>query len=313
MLKALVQKTISFLPRAADINLLFQRYVTRGVALDDVHLTYKVEAARDHLRFFASRRAAAGGEPLRVLELGTGWYPIVPLVFYLHGVGPVTSLDIRDWTSKENHLLAIRRLVEWHDRGNLQRYLPHADPGRLDRLRQLLARPGGTDLDGINRLIGLTTVVTDARHTGFAENSFDLICSNNTFEHIYPEVLADILTEFVRLAKRNAVMSHFVDLSDHFAHFDPSIDIYNFLRFSPAAWRLIDNDIQPQNRLRWSDYLRMYARLGVPVTATEVRPGSVALVRATALDATFRSYSESDLAISHGYIVSDLADRAAAI
>ena len=272
ILKALVQKTISFLPRSEEINLLFQKYVTRGVNLDDVHLTYKVESARDHLEFFKPKLAE--GKSQEVLELGTGWYPIVPLIFYLRGVGRVTSLDIRSWASKENHLLAINRLLEWYDNGRLQTYVDHIDAERLESLRKIAHAPEAVDLEAINKLIQLRPVITDARYTDFPGNTFDLVCSNNTFEHIYPDVLQAILVEFRRVAKPDAVMSHFVDLSDHFAHFDRSITIYNFLQFSPAQWKVIDNSIQPQNRLRWSDYLKMYAALGIPVSATEVREGT---------------------------------------
>ena len=301
----MVQKAISFLPGAEDINLLFQKYVTKGVYLDDTHLTYKIEAARDHLHFFRAKLTEA--DRLEVLELGTGWYPIVPLIFYLCKVGRVTSLDIRSWASKENHLLAINRLLEWYDAGRLQPYIENIDEGRIEKLRQLATASEMVDVAEINTLIGLRPVITDARNTSFDSNTFDLICSNNTFEHIYPDILSAILLEFKRVIKSDGMMSHFIDLSDHFAHFDKSISIYNFLKFSPSQWKMIDNSIQPQNRLRWPDYLKMYSTLNIPVSNTQIRGGGIDEVKAVTLDPTYHTYSLQDLAISHGYIVSDMS------
>jgi len=82
------------------------------------------------------------------------------------------------------------------------------------------------------------------------DNNIQLISSNNTYEHIYPEVLGGIIQRMWALLAPGGIMSHFIDMSDHFAHMDRGIDIYNFLRFSEKQWDLIDNRIQPQNRWR---------------------------------------------------------------
>lgn len=104
-------------------------------------------------------------------------------------------------------------------------------------------------------------------------------------------------------------MSHFIDLSDHFAHMDSSINIYNFLRFSKRQWDVIDNSIQPQNRLRWKDYRQIYRNLDIEIREEEYRKGSVELLSAVPLDASYTSYTPAELAISHGYIVSFCNDR----
>ncbi|MBK7337072.1 MAG: class I SAM-dependent methyltransferase [Saprospirales bacterium] len=101
-------------------------------------------------------------------------------------------------------------------------------------------------------------LVTDARKLPLNPESLDLIVSNNTFEHIYPNILAEILAEFKRLLRPGGMMSHFIDMSDHFAHLDTGITIYNFLRFSEKNWGWIDNSIQPQNRWRISHYRHLY-------------------------------------------------------
>ncbi|NUO03298.1 MAG: hypothetical protein HUU01_22025 [Saprospiraceae bacterium] len=94
-------------------------------------------------------------------------------------------------------------------------------------------------------------------------------------------------------------------MSDHFAHFDKSITIYHFLRFSEQAWQIIDNSIQPQNRLRFKAYKQMYQELGIPITEENVRPGSQEQVGQERIHRTFlQAYSKEELAISHGYLIS---------
>jgi hypothetical protein len=131
-----------------------------------------------------------------------------------------------------------------------------------------------------------------------------LIHSNNVFEHVYPSVLEAILVEFQRILGKNGIMSHFFDGSDHFAHFDKTINIYHFLKYSDRAWAMIDNDVQPQNRFRFRDYLEMYEKLNIKIVETEVRKGDLNLLADVRVNQKFASYLPAELAISHGYLVS---------
>jgi hypothetical protein len=49
-------------------------------------------------------------------------------------------------------------------------------------------------------------------------------------------------------------MMHFIDLSDHFAHADPTILKINFLRFSDQEFSRYNTRFMYQNRLRASDW-----------------------------------------------------------
>ena len=133
---------------------------------------------------------------------------------------------------------------------------------------------------------------------------FDLVCSNNTYEHVYPFVLKDIIVEFQRILKPGGANSHFIDMSDHFAHLDGSITIYNFLKYTEKQWDRIDNSVQPQNRLRLSDYEKMYDEAGIEILKKELRPGQPADLKKIKLSPQFASYSEGDLAISHAHLLS---------
>lgn len=300
VLKAIVQKIISWLPNSQKVNFWFQKNITRGVVLSDDHFRDKLTHAIDHLRYYHEHCAV---KPYRALELGSGWYPVVPIALFLNGVRETVSIDISPLMNREAILICINKYLEWQQKGQLGKLEDMIEEDRWNQLESLKDFDG--DFEDLCRKLRLKLLVTDARDTGLEDDSFDLVCSNNTYEHIYPEILKDIIKEFQRLLKPGGVSSHFIDMSDHFAHLDGSISIYNFLRYSPQAWSFIDNSVQPQNRLRKVDYLRMYEELDISLLDEKDRPGDIQALRQEKLHPDYLdNYSAEELAISHTHLVS---------
>lgn len=305
VLKAIVQKTISYLPWSRQINYFFQKYVTKGVYLNDTYFGDRLGHARAHLDAY-QRHTRDAGLPDTCLEIGTGWYPVVPISFFLAGANRIYSVDISFLTSKERIYTTLQKFLEWKKKGDLDRYLA-PDPDRWEQLESVVQHFSDWTLDQILEKLHIHYLITDARKLPLPEGSVDLINSNNTFEHIYPDILAPILAEFKRLAKKNGgIQSHFIDMSDHFAHFDTSITLYNFLRFSEAQWRWIDNRIQPQNRLRIDDYRRMYERLGLPITEESHRPGDMEALQKVRIAPLFAYKPPEVLGASHCHFISKM-------
>lgn len=287
--KAVVQKGITVLPRRAHhpLNGLLQRYVTRGTLLSDVLLQRRLAVARIH------RDAGANAHGQPVLELGTGWYPIVPLSLFLAGFEQVGTIDLVSHCNPGRSGMIASRLLAMHDVGDLEPILGALDDERVVRLRAALTGSVGEpklDLQGL----GIQVLVGDASSLRFADRSIGLISSNNVFEHIYPEVLAGILGEFRRVLRDDGVMSHGVDMSDHFAHVDHSITPYNFLKFSDRQWRFIDNSIQPQSRQRVDDYRGLVRRMGFQVLSEKTKGHGLDVLRSVKLAERFRRKSEED-------------------
>lgn len=301
ILKAIVQKTISFLPCGQRINYFFQKYVTKGVHLGDEYFQDRLSHAKTHIA--AYERFAGGSPPQSTLELGTGWYPVVPIALYLHGAETIRTVDVVLLTNAQHVQTTIRKFLEYAGTGQLTTYL-NARPERLERLRTLAAQHDTLDFETLTRALHIEYILQDARRLSLPGGSADLIHSNNTFEHIYPDILINILREFKRVLRPGGIQSHFIDLSDHFAHFDTSITIYHFLRFSPAAWRWIDNSIQPLNRLRLPDYRQLYREADIPITDESCRPGNLAELRTVPVHASFRKNTEEENAVSHCHFIS---------
>lgn len=294
----MVQKGISWLPAAHRVNFLFQKHITKGVCLSDGYFQDKLDHAFDHLRFYEKHR---GGAPKRTLELGTGWYPIVPVCMYLAGAKQAVSVDLNDLMRTDALRETLYAFQQALAAGQLERFRPFWQKKQLKALEALPVEAHSRA--ELLQFLHLELLITDARNLPFGDGHFDLVHSNNTFEHIYPAVLSAIMREFKRVTKSKGLNSHFIDLSDHFAHLDDSISIYNFLRFSDRQWRLIDNSVQPQNRLRISDYEKLYRELGCAIIDKEYRPGEPEALHKLNLAPPFDAYNEEELAVSHAHLI----------
>ncbi len=304
VLKAIVQKTISFLPLSQQLNYLFQKHVTKGVHLSDDYFSDRLLHAKEHLTAYQQQAGSIQGKT--TLELGTGWYPVVPIALFLSGADRIYTIDISRLSHAGHLTTTIRRFLEYADSGQLENYV-QALPERLTALREIAAPGDQLSFETMLDKLKMHYLVQDARQLPLPDASVDLVHSNNTFEHVYPAILKALLLEFKRIAVPGGVLSHFIDMSDHFAHFDRTITIYNYLRFSDGAWAWIDNSIQPQNRFRLSEYRKLYAELGIPITDLSFRPGDLEALRSVRLHPKYSRYEQSDLAISHCLVVSKMS------
>jgi hypothetical protein len=193
----------------------------------------------------------------RVMEVGTGRRLDMPLAFYLLGAGSVDTVDLHTYLKERIVLNAVRSIVGNRDE-LASLYSPFTDASavskRLDRL---------ATVSSLQDLLGKTGIKyhapVDATKTNFPPASFDLQFSYTVFEHIPYDVLRGILGECHRILSPTGIACHHIDLSDHFAHDDPSISLVNFLRYSEGEWSAYsDNQFAYHNRLREPDYQRLY-------------------------------------------------------
>ncbi len=301
LLKAAAQGAISLLPGRHRVNRLLQERVTASLVLTKPRFEAKLGQCHHHLTSF-ERVQGAGARAQSALELGTGWYPIVPIGLALAGVSSVTTVDVSPLLDSAR----IARVVELYANELAEGSLAGALPGLdVSRARALLAaaleRAGGT-AQAMLAALGVHSVVGELVDLGLPSDSVDLLVSNNTLEHIPDKPLQAILAALARLGAPGAVADHFIDLSDHYAHFDGSISEFNYLRYSPALWRLFNNRLHYQNRLRASDYRRLFERAGFQVVAEEGQSGATSELVGLKLAPHFRHYAQADLLVARMWL-----------
>jgi len=213
-------------------------------------------------------------EGATVLELGSGWQPLIPLLFLEAGAKSVIMTD---------------------DKALMDR-------GYFERARCLLADSGHP----VRAEFADFQYLAPCDWAAIPSSSVDAIWSRACLEHIPPHILREILGQFRRILRSDGVMAHIIDNSDHWEHRDKSISRVNFLKFSDLKWKAINfHPLYYQNRLRHSDYISMFREMGFAVTlsAAEVCEAARTALADMRIDPRFRSYEIDDLATITSRIV----------
>lgn len=294
LVKALLQGAASYLPGGARLNVLAQERMTKSLRLTEAGFEHKLEQCRRHLQTYAEHRPG-DVPPSCVLELGTGWYPIVPIGLLLAGATSVVTVDARSHLDLKRTRAALALYASCIQSGRLSQVLPRICARRAEQVVAAARDETAPDATAILRRLGGRVVVGDVRRVDLPAASVDLFVSNNTLEHIPPRMLVGIMAKCRRLAIPQAVMSHFIDMSDHYAHFDPSITEFNALKYSDSAWRVLNNRLHYQSRLRICDYRRIIEDAGFDIVAQHSERGTRRQLAEVTLARRFRSYNESDL------------------
>ncbi len=260
-LKATAQGAVALAPGAARLDEAVRRRV-RGPHLEPDYFLSKWHHVEQHLHALGN----PGGVRLqrtRAVEIGTGWFPIVPLGLAVHG-GSVLSIDKGKHLDAQRVRLAMQMLSDLEAAGRIR----SGAPERMALLRELLTAPPQTTATQLLRPLGITIRIADARDLSRLPEAHDtnLLISNNTLEHIPAAVLQGIFSEFARVASADARMSHYIDLADHYAGHDPRISEFHFLTLGPRRWRLANNSLGYQNRLRIGDYRELLQQTGWRIT-----------------------------------------------
>jgi SAM-dependent methyltransferase len=256
--KAFIQRSCAALPFGREAAYYFLQRSCGSLRHDPDPMPNLREAAG-----IAADLAAQGtpAEGRRVMEVGSGRRLDMPLAFYLLGAASVSTVDLHPYLKTGIVLKAAAAIVAQRDEvaALLAPYTSEAALSeRLDRLASVSALP---ELFHQTKISYHAPV--DATRTPFPDGSFDLQFSYTVFEHIPYEVLLGILRECRRILAPGGIACHHIDLSDHFAHDDPSISFVNFLRYEEAEWSAYnDNQFAYHNRLRAGDFERLYREAG---------------------------------------------------
>jgi SAM-dependent methyltransferase len=292
-LKAALQGVLSHVPGGRRGNEFLQAHVTRSLGFSDSFFRRKAGQAARHAAAYREL-ARVPRDDFTALELGTGWYPVVPVGLFLCGAGRVYTVDVRSGLTLERVRRVLTAYAAGAAQGTLGELLPGHDATRVETLRAALAGPTAT-AEGLLSRVGVQVVVGDVLRVGFEPGSIDLIVSNNTLEHVPAGVLEAMFGEFHRLLAADGLMSHSIDLSDHYSHFDHGISPYNFLRYSDRRWRWFNGDLGYQNRWRVSDYRDLHARIGFEIAEETSSAGRPQLIDTVPLAGRFRGYARDDL------------------
>ena len=242
------------------------------------------------------------------LEVGTGRAAMVPLAYWLMGVGHTVTFDRNRYLTAE--------LIREH----LKYASEHVDEIRAmfgslleeDRFDKLLKISSSYSLS-VNVMLDKFAIEylapSDAGKTGLHDRSIDFHTSRVVLEHIPRDELVQILQEGNRVVRPDGLFVHRIDYSDHFAQTDPSTSRINFLQHSDLEWeKLAGNRYMYANRLRHDDFLELFESVGHDVLSAEADIDRRALEALECdeltVDARFLGKSNEVLSTTGAWIVS---------
>jgi len=264
-LKALAFRVLD-LPGGAHAHYFLQRYVTRNWPRRATTLDALAGIARRVTEGYARH---VGGMPATALEIGAGRDLAVPLALRRLGVREVIASDVERLAKLDLMQHAAKQL-----------FAGQARLSTWDDVRRF----------GIH--------YRAPHYVSPDDPAVDCSCSNEVLEHVPAEQLPGLL-KALRAVTRGITM-HSIDYSDHYARSDQSLSRLNFLRYSDAEWQPFNSGKQFVNRLRHSDFLRLFREAGFTIleensTAGEPPDGPISK--------QFSRYEPADLFAIKGRII----------
>lgn len=298
-IKAAVQRGLSALPDPQRWNRVLQVRLSGSLVLTEPGFLEKWSWAQRHVSHHAHHTGRTLADRTAV-ELGTGWFPIVPLALLLSGAKTVYTVDIQDVLSVEQVRSTLEMCSRLLARGDISAPRPDA----ISTVRDALVADKYDSASSLLERLGIFPVIGDASSLDLTSDSVDLVTSDSTLEHVYPVSIVSIFEEFSRIVRADGVMSHHIDLADHFTTFDSGITVYNFLRFSDEQWKRYNSSLNYQNRLRIVDYREFHEAAGWRIVGEECSRKPIERLRSIPLAPEFVSYDESELAVHSAWIQS---------
>lgn len=228
-----------------------------------------------------------------MLEVGSGWVPVVPLLFHLAGARSVVLTD-------------IERLFD-------ERSIASAAAFVRPRLPEVAERVGGRTADLEVRLNNFKPAyICPWSAESHDVESVDLIISRAVMEHVPANAVERLFGTLRSIVRPGGYMCHSVDNTDHWQHGAGKGSLVDFLRYRSESirWQLASFNVQSYtNRLRHSDYLSAASRAGWTVIRerSHVPPQVLADVESMRTEGTlapeFAERDPRDLATTASLIV----------
>jgi SAM-dependent methyltransferase len=237
------------------------------------------------------REAGCSLHGATVLEVGSGWRPIIPLLFSLAGAARVVLVDSQRLMDAPTFAGTARNLAAGASFIAARLGLEEA------AVRTALADPPHDLGESLRRFRFEYQAPCNIISAPLEDGQFDVVTSRAVLEHVPPHVLRPLLGRTFRLLRPGGWACHAVDNSDHWSHSraDRRLSRVNFLRYSDRFFGFLNwfNPLDYQNRLRHPEYAALLRELGFDVVIARSKPDPKALadLKTLPLAPRFRAFA----------------------
>lgn len=241
-IKSLIFKSLDIVPNKIGYGIYhqLQKFLNRN----SVEFKTKTNKRSFDEALQILEKAAISPKNKTILELGSGWAPIIPYFFtHFAAASKVVTYDI-------NEHYDVKTIAKLNAHFKSEFTIDVAtEKGKY-------ALPSNIKYYPNKNLANPETLSSDP---------VDIIFSRFVLEHIPPEELLRIHENFAQIIPKNAAILHMISPSDHRAYNDTSLSYYDFLKYSPEEWKKNHTKFDYHNRLRLPDYLEIFDEAGFEV------------------------------------------------
>lgn len=296
--KGALQKVLGVMPGGDTLHYQLQRRAG-GLRQVEREMATKVEDWDVMVDMLARCGVRIAGQ--RMLEIGSGWYPLFPIALYAGGAKKIVTVDLNRYMKPE----LTRQCVEVLREAKHLRVIAEKSGAaegdvehRLASVAKALAR--GADVGEASEGAIEYHAPSDASDTKLPDASIDIVFSNSVLEHVPGPVIEAIFREARRILPPGGVMIHGVNCGDHYAYTDRSINQLHYLSYSSARWEKWQNRFLYQNRLRAMDFTELAKKSGftVELDTSKARPERLKQLEQIDVHPEFAKYPREQLAIT---------------
>lgn len=187
-------------------------------------------------------------EGKKVLEIGSGWLPIMPyLLKCLGNAGDIYSYDI-DNRYENEFIESLNKHVK--------------ETYQFDV--KLTKEYKGYHLPEFLSYFPNSNVITSAYPV-----TFDFVFSRFVMEHVTPNDIKLMHERFYKDLDKDGLVLHLISPGDHRSYTDSTISNYDFLQYSQKEWDQIQTKFDYHNRLRLPQYIELFENAGFEVVHLE--------------------------------------------
>ena len=292
-LKSFQFKIFSALPGGARLYNFAQNNITKSSYATLARVEQKVNVGLNFWDWLKRENLSDKLVQGKLLDLGAGWHPTIPLLWYAFGNNDQTLADISAYMTAEQVADTdkfFRELVEnpkWSHRQALKR-LPK------------LNRDSKSDAASLLQPLGINYQAPYDDYLQKRPNHFDMVICTQVLQHIPKAVHLQIFKELFHCMKPGALFHSTVHFVGHFRSPDLRQGQYEHLTPSPETWdNWINSSMMGFNRLKGPDYRETLEQSGFRIREfrlTAPTDEDLAELRRTDVHPSFKQYSEQDLA-----------------
>ena len=302
LLKSIQFKLISAIPGGRRFYYFTQDHITKSSHASPLRVEQKINVGLDFWDWLKKENLTDKLVNGKILDMGSGWHPTIPLLWHVFGNNHQTLADINVNMSAGQVSEAVRifrdivQAPAWSHRADLKR-VPAMPPADADAAVAAL------------KPLGIHYKAPYGNHLKSCPEFFDIVTCTQALQHIPQDVQRHIFKELIHSMKPGGLFHGTIHFVGHFRSPWLNTGHYEHLSYSPSTWdNWINSSLMGFNRLKARDYRETLEQAGLRIREFKLTlptPEDMVELKRTPIHPSFNRYTEEELATRGVFFVAE--------